>query len=130
VGLGGSATPVNATDARTIAARLGIDETLVRRLQARGYLLSLPLDDPEIRERLLRAHRAYIAKPALGRLRRGSRQDELVRTAAAGARLRARAALAASTQSKKTRNPTNAMASVRSAATTKPAQPSQRGRTP
>jgi hypothetical protein len=29
---------VNATEIRTIAARLGIDELTVRRLQARGYL--------------------------------------------------------------------------------------------
>jgi hypothetical protein len=50
---------VNATDARTIAARLGIDETLVRRLQVRGYLLSLPFDEREIRELLLRAHCVY-----------------------------------------------------------------------
>jgi hypothetical protein len=52
---------VNATDTRTIAARLGIDETLVRRLQARGYLLSLSFDEQEIRERLLRAHYVYVA---------------------------------------------------------------------
>jgi hypothetical protein len=48
-------------DARTIAARLGIDETQVRRLQARGYLLSLPFEDSEIRERLFCAHAAYAA---------------------------------------------------------------------
>jgi hypothetical protein len=54
---------VNATDARTIAARLGIDEVHVRRLQARGYLLSLPLEEPEVRERLFRAHCAYAAAP-------------------------------------------------------------------
>ena len=52
---------MNATDARTIAARLGIDETQVRRLQARGYLLSLPLEQWEIRERLFCAHATYAA---------------------------------------------------------------------
>jgi uncharacterized protein len=55
---------VNATEIRTIAARLGIDEFTVRRVQARGYLLSLPLEGSEIRERLLRAHCAYAARPA------------------------------------------------------------------
>jgi predicted lactoylglutathione lyase len=52
---------VPATDARTIAARLGIDETHVRRLQARGYLLSPPLEEWEIRQRLFSAHAAYAA---------------------------------------------------------------------
>jgi hypothetical protein len=51
---------VKATDASAIALRLGIDETNVRRLQARGYLLSLSFDEPEIRALLLRAHRAYL----------------------------------------------------------------------
>ncbi|HSC91283.1 MAG TPA: hypothetical protein VLB86_06480 [Gaiellaceae bacterium] len=44
-----------ATDARTIAARLGIDELTVRRLQARGHLLRLDASDDEVRERLYRA---------------------------------------------------------------------------
>jgi hypothetical protein len=52
---------VTIIDVRTIAARLGIDETQVRRLQARGYLLSLPLEESEIRERLFRAHCVYAA---------------------------------------------------------------------
>jgi hypothetical protein len=61
-GGGGSRPPaVNTKDAQTIAARLHLDETEVRRVQARGYLLSLPFDDREIRERLLRAHRVYSA---------------------------------------------------------------------
>jgi uncharacterized protein len=55
---------VNTTNVRTIAARLGIDEFSVRRVQARGYLLSLPLDESEIRDRLLGAHCAYAARPA------------------------------------------------------------------
>jgi hypothetical protein len=41
---------VNATDIRTIAARLGIDEFTGRRVQARGYLLSLALEESEIRD--------------------------------------------------------------------------------
>jgi hypothetical protein len=45
-----------STDPRTIAARLGVDELLVRRLQARGHLLRLEASDAEIRERLLRAN--------------------------------------------------------------------------
>jgi uncharacterized protein len=53
---------VTTTDIRTIAARLGIDEFTVRRVQARGYLSALPLEDSEIRERLLRGHCAYAAR--------------------------------------------------------------------
>jgi hypothetical protein len=60
---------VNATDARTIAARLGIDEMMVRRLQARGYLLSVSLEERQIRELLLRAHCVYV----VGRRRRRPR---------------------------------------------------------
>lgn len=70
---------MKATDAHTIAVRLGIDETNVRRLQARGYLLSLSFDEQEIGALLLRAHCAYLAaagarRPSLsssrGRLRK------------------------------------------------------------
>jgi hypothetical protein len=66
VGMGGCAASVNATDARTIASRLGIDESLVRRLQARGYLRSLPCGEREVRERLLLAHCIYIAGAGAG----------------------------------------------------------------
>jgi hypothetical protein len=52
------------TDPRTIAARLGIDETLVRRLQARGHLLRPTLTNAEIRERLFRAHEAFAVRAA------------------------------------------------------------------
>jgi hypothetical protein len=45
--------------ARDMAACLGLDETLIRRLQARGYLLNFDLSEAEIRERLYRAHRRY-----------------------------------------------------------------------
>lgn len=48
-----------ARDPRTIAARLGIGETTVRRLQARGYLETLVVTDAEIRARLYRAHEAF-----------------------------------------------------------------------
>ena len=41
------------SDPRVIAARLGIDESTVRQLQARGHLLRLDATDAEIRERLL-----------------------------------------------------------------------------
>jgi hypothetical protein len=51
-----------ATDPRTIAARLEIGETSVRRLQARGYLRRLTLSDAEIRHRLYRAHRAFVRR--------------------------------------------------------------------
>jgi hypothetical protein len=42
-----------------MAACLGLDEPLIRRLQARGYLLAFDLSEAEIRERLYRAHRRY-----------------------------------------------------------------------
>ena len=45
-----------ATDPRVIAARLGVDELTVRRLQARGHLLRLDVTDKEMRERLLAAN--------------------------------------------------------------------------
>jgi hypothetical protein len=57
------------TEARTVAARLGIDETVVRRLQARGHLLTLPTD-AEIRRRLYRAHLRFAVA---GESRRRSR---------------------------------------------------------
>ena len=43
-------------DARTIAARLGLPEAVVRAVQRHGVLRRLDLDDAEIRERLWRAH--------------------------------------------------------------------------
>ncbi len=52
------------------------------------------------------------------------------RAAIASERRKARAALTASTQRAKTRKPRNTIPSVSSAAAGKPAQPSQRGRTP
>jgi uncharacterized protein len=70
---------VNTSDIRTIAARLGIDEFIVRRVQARGYLLFLPLDESEIRDRLLRAHCAYlVARPADSDLRRWAPMEQRV----------------------------------------------------
>jgi hypothetical protein len=36
--------------ARDMAARLGLDEALIRRLQARGCLLAFDLSEAEIRE--------------------------------------------------------------------------------
>jgi hypothetical protein len=47
---------VTKDDPRRVAARLGIDEAVVERLQARGYLRALALEDAEIRERLYLAH--------------------------------------------------------------------------
>ncbi len=44
------------TDPRTIAARLGVDELIVQRLQARGYLLRFDADEAEVRTRLFAAH--------------------------------------------------------------------------
>jgi uncharacterized protein len=62
-----------------IAARLGIDEFSVRRLQARGYLRSLPLAESEIRKRLLRAHLGYAAaRPGCADLERCSSVEQRV----------------------------------------------------
>ena len=44
------------SDPRTIAARLGVDEQCVRRIQARGHLLRLDLSETDIRERLYAAN--------------------------------------------------------------------------
>jgi hypothetical protein len=45
-----------ATDPRIIAARLGVDELTVRRLQARGHLLRLDVSEEQVRARLLAAN--------------------------------------------------------------------------
>jgi hypothetical protein len=65
------------TDPRTIATRLGLDETDVRRLQARGYLLTLDLREWEIRDRLFRAHTDALG---LSPKRRSSSPPPAVRT--------------------------------------------------
>lgn len=43
-----------------VAARLGLDEPTIARLRARGRLERLALTEPEIRERLYRAHLAHL----------------------------------------------------------------------
>lgn len=45
--------------AQDLAACLGLEETQIRKLQARGYLLALALHPAEVRERLYHAHRRY-----------------------------------------------------------------------
>jgi hypothetical protein len=45
-----------ATDPRIIAARLGVDELTIRRLQARGHLLHLDVSEEQVRARLLAAN--------------------------------------------------------------------------
>ncbi len=52
------------TEARQIAKRLGLSEAAILHLQRRGYLHELPLSDRELRERLARAHAAYLARAA------------------------------------------------------------------
>ena len=44
------------SDPHTIAARLGIDELAIRRLQARGYLLRFDCSEADVRERLFTAN--------------------------------------------------------------------------
>jgi hypothetical protein len=43
-----------------MAARLGFDETTIRRLAARGHLHRLALTEPQIHARLYRGHVAYL----------------------------------------------------------------------
>ncbi len=52
----------------SVAARLGLDETTIRRLRARGHLPRLALTEPEIRERLYHAHLAHALAHAAGNL--------------------------------------------------------------
>ncbi len=54
-------------EAKTIAERLGVPQEAVRNVQRHGFLRRLDLDDREIRERLWRAHLAYIRRRYLGR---------------------------------------------------------------
>jgi hypothetical protein len=59
-----------------VAARLGLDEITIARLRARGQLERLALTEPEIRERLYRAHLAYLH--ARGRCTEGSGRAKVV----------------------------------------------------
>ncbi len=56
-------------EVRTIAERLGVPQEAVRNVQRHGFLRRLDLDDREIRERLWRAHLAYVRGPRSGRMR-------------------------------------------------------------
>jgi hypothetical protein len=49
-----------STDPRRVAERLGLDEAVVQRLEARGHLARLGLTEYEIRRRLYHAHRQHI----------------------------------------------------------------------
>jgi hypothetical protein len=48
-----------------MAACLGLDEALLRRLEARGYLLGFDLSELEIRERLYHGHHRYLIRRSL-----------------------------------------------------------------
>ena len=50
---------MNLTDPGAIAERLGLPQEAVRRLQRRGFLRQLELEDAEIPERLFRAYVAF-----------------------------------------------------------------------
>ena len=49
-------------DAEAVARRLGLTETLIRRLRARGQLERCALSDAEIDRRLYEAHLAFVAR--------------------------------------------------------------------
>jgi hypothetical protein len=53
---------VTLVDVRTIAERLGLPQEAVRNVQRRGFLRRLDLGDTEIRERLWRAHLAFVRR--------------------------------------------------------------------
>jgi hypothetical protein len=55
--------------AKQAAARLGLDETTIRWLEARGYLRRLPPTEAEIRARLYHARLAYLRSLADRRTR-------------------------------------------------------------
>ena len=51
-----------------IAERLGLSQEALRRLQRRGFLRQLDLDDAEVRERLLRGHLTLVRRRRVRRL--------------------------------------------------------------
>jgi hypothetical protein len=53
-------------EARLIAERLGLPQEAVRNVQRRGFLRRLDLSDAEIRERLWRAHLAFVRRRGRG----------------------------------------------------------------
>jgi hypothetical protein len=55
---------VTLGDPASIAERLRLPEEAVRRVQRRGFLRELDLDEAEIRERLWRGHLAFVLHPA------------------------------------------------------------------
>jgi hypothetical protein len=67
-----------STDPHRTAARLGFDANTVRRLQGRGFLHGLALTETAIRERLYRAHRAWLIAQSNGdeKGRKGMRSPE------------------------------------------------------
>jgi hypothetical protein len=48
-----------ARDPRSVAARLGFDTAVIRRLESHGHLAKLALSDAEIQRRLYEGHRAH-----------------------------------------------------------------------
>ncbi len=58
---------MRAVDAKEIAERLGVPQEAVRNVQRRGFLRQLDLGEREIRERLWRAHLAYVRRRAIER---------------------------------------------------------------
>jgi hypothetical protein len=50
------------TGTESLAAGLGLTEPVIRRLRARGHLTRLELSELEARERLWRAHVAFLSR--------------------------------------------------------------------
>ena len=51
-----------ASSTHFIAACLGVDESTIRRHQARGYLLGFDLSRHEVRKRLYHGHLSYLRR--------------------------------------------------------------------
>lgn len=54
------------TNAEGLAVNLGLTETVIRRLRARGHLSRLELAEREARLRLCRAHVAFLSRASRG----------------------------------------------------------------
>jgi hypothetical protein len=67
------------TEPRQVAARLGLAETTIDRLQARGLLSRLAVTEREIRERLYRAHVAHVLTRSSGEGGGGERSVRFIR---------------------------------------------------
>jgi hypothetical protein len=67
---------VSNPDAETVARRLGLTETVIRRLRAHGQLERCALSDAEIDRRLVEAHLGFVSPDAHSRRVRAASKRE------------------------------------------------------